>query len=176
MAICTGCSLLCEDIELTVKDGAISHVRNLCRKGHGHYQGLLTQRARPMIDGEEVALDQAIAKAAEVLHGSKAPLLCGWSNTTLEAQAAGMSIAKKLGASICDTSPPCLGTLMERIISGSVPTCTLDDVRNFADVSVFWGSDPSNSHPRHLSRFSYYRAERSVRRAMRRRGPALLWM
>ncbi|MDM7939344.1 MAG: formylmethanofuran dehydrogenase subunit B [Methanothrix sp.] len=156
MAICTGCSLLCEDIELTVKDGAISHVRNLCRKGHGHYQGLLTQRARPMIDGEEVALDQAIAKAAEVLHGSKAPLLCGWSNTTLEAQAAGMSIAKKLGASICDTSPPCLGTLMERIISGSAPTCTLDDVRNFADVSVFWGSDPSNSHPRHLSRFSYY--------------------
>jgi formylmethanofuran dehydrogenase subunit B len=29
-------------------------------------------------------------------------------------------------------------------------------VRNFADTSVFWGSDPSNSHPRHLSRFSYY--------------------
>ena len=156
MAICTGCSLLCEDIELTVKDGDISHVRNLCRKGHGHYQALLTERARPMIDGKEVALDQAIAKAAEVLHSSKAPLLCGWSNATLEAQAAGMSIAKKLGASICDTSPPCLGALMERIISGRIPTCTLDDVRNFADVSVFWGSDPSNSHPRHLSRFSYY--------------------
>ena len=45
---------------------------------------------------------------------------------------------------------------MERIIAGTVPTCTLDDVRNFADTSIFWGSDPSNSHPRHLSRFSYY--------------------
>ncbi|NMC09855.1 MAG: formylmethanofuran dehydrogenase subunit B, partial [Methanothrix sp.] len=156
MATCTGCSLLCEDIELTVKDGTISHVRNLCRKGHGHYQALLTDRARPMIDGKEVALDQAIAKAAEVLRSSKAPLLCGWSNTTLEAQAAGINLAKKLGASIGDVSPPCQGALMERIIAGRIPTCTLDDVRNFADVSVFWGSDPSNSHPRHLSRFSYY--------------------
>ncbi|HNX10295.1 MAG TPA: formylmethanofuran dehydrogenase subunit B, partial [Methanothrix sp.] len=25
-----------------------------------------------------------------------------------------------------------------------------------ADTTIFWGSDPSNSHPRHLSRFSYY--------------------
>lgn len=156
MAICTGCSLLCEDIELTVKDGAISRVKNLCRKGHGHYQALLIDRTRPMIDGKGVALDQAIAKAAEVLRSSKAPLLCGWSNTTLEAQAAGINLAKKLGATICDTSPTCLGALMERIIAGKIPTCTLDDVRNFADVSVFWGSDPSNSHPRHLSRFSYY--------------------
>jgi len=46
--------------------------------------------------------------------------------------------------------------LMERILSGSIPTCTLDDVRNYADVSIFWGADPSSSHPRHLSRFSYY--------------------
>jgi formylmethanofuran dehydrogenase subunit B len=45
---------------------------------------------------------------------------------------------------------------MERILNGKIPTCTLDDVRNFADTSIFWGSDPSNSHPRHLSRFSYY--------------------
>ena len=45
---------------------------------------------------------------------------------------------------------------MERILSGKIPTCTLDDVRNYADTSIFWGSDPSSSHPRHLSRFSYY--------------------
>ncbi len=45
---------------------------------------------------------------------------------------------------------------MERILTGRIPTCTLDDVRNFADTSIFWGADPSNSHPRHLSRFSYY--------------------
>lgn len=156
MTTCTGCSLLCEDIELVLKTGAISEARNLCRKGQGHYQALFTQRTKPMIEGREVTLDQAIARAAEVLKDARAPLLYGWSNSTLEAQTVGIKLARKIGATIDDTSSFCQGILMERILTGRIPTCTLDDVRNFADTSLFWGADPSNSHPRHLSRFSYY--------------------
>ena len=156
MAVCTGCSLLCEDIELVFKAGAISQVKNLCRKGQGHFQALFTQRSKPMIDGQEVTLDQAIGKAAEILKNAKSPLLYGWSNSTLEAQIVGLELAKKLGATIDNTSSFCHGILMERILTGKIPTSTLDDVRNYADTSVFWGADPSNSHPRHLSRFSYY--------------------
>ena len=156
MTTCTGCSLLCEDIELVLKTGAISEAKNLCRKGQGHFQALFTERTRPMIDGKEVTLDQAIAKAAEILKNARTPLLYGWSNSTLEAQTVGINLSKKIGATIDDTSSFCEGLLMERILNGKIPTCTLDDVRNFADTSVFWGSDPSNSHPRHLSRFSYY--------------------
>ena len=156
MTTCTGCSLLCEDIELVLKTGAISEAKNLCRKGQGHFQALFTERTKPMIDGKEVTLDQAIAKAAEILKNAKTPLLYGWSNSTLEAQTVGINLSKKIGAFIDDTSSFCEGLLMERILNGKIPTCTLDDVRNFADTSIFWGSDPSNSHPRHLSRFSYY--------------------
>lgn len=153
---CTGCSLLCEDIELTLKTGAISQVKNLCRKGHGHFQALFTERTVPRIDGEEVSVDQAIKKAADILRNAKHPLLYGWSNSALEAQRVGIDLAKKLEATIDDTSSFCQGTLMERVLAGKLPTCTLDDVRNFADTSVFWGADPSNSHPRLLSRFAYY--------------------
>ena len=156
MTTCTGCSLLCEDIELVLKTGAISEAKNLCRKGQGHFQALFTERTKPMIDGKEVTLDQAIAKAAEILKNARTPLLYGWSNSTLEAQTVGINLSKKIGAFIDDTSSFCEGLLMERILNGKIPTCTLDDVRNFADTSIFWGSDPSNSHPRHLSRFSYY--------------------
>ena len=156
MTTCTGCSLLCEDIELVLKTGAISEAKNLCRKGQGHFQALFTERTKPMIDGKEVTLDQAIAKAVEILKNARTPLLYGWSNSTLEAQTVGINLAKKIGAFIDDTSSFCEGSLMERILNGKIPTCTLDDVRNFADTSVFWGTDPSNSHPRHLSRFSYY--------------------
>ncbi len=156
MAICTGCSLLCEDIEVAEKDGAFSHVKNLCRKGHGHFQAVKAERTVPMIDGHEVTLDEAIIKAVEILKNSKSPLLYGWSKSTLEAQAVGIEIARKLGATIDGTWSFCREFLMERILQGKVPTCTLDDVRNYADTTVFWGSDPSNSHPRHLSRFSYY--------------------
>ncbi|MDM7934621.1 MAG: formylmethanofuran dehydrogenase subunit B [Methanothrix sp.] len=156
MATCTGCSLLCEDIEVALKDGAISQVRNLCRKGYGHFQALLTERTAPMVDGHRVSLDEAIAEAARILKGAERPLLYGWSNSALEAQSAGIDLAERLGATIDDTSSICQGLLLERVLRGELPTCTLDDVRNYADTSIFWGSDPSNSHPRHLSRFAYY--------------------
>jgi len=156
MTTCTGCSLLCEDIELALKTGAITQAKNLCRKGQGHFQAMFTERTRPMIDGQEVSSDQAIGKAAEILKSAKLPLLYGWSNSTLEAQAVGIDLARKLCATIDDTSSFCQGILMERVLTGKIPTCTLDDVRNYADTSVFWGADPSNSHPRHLSRFAYY--------------------
>ena len=71
MAVCTGCSLLCEDIELTLKTGAISQVKNLCRKGHGHFQALFTERIVPKIDGQEVSVDQAITKAVDILASPK---------------------------------------------------------------------------------------------------------
>ena len=72
MATCTGCSLLCEDIELVLKTGAISQAKNLCRKGYGHFQSLFTERTAPMVDGQEVSIDVAIKKAAEILKESKA--------------------------------------------------------------------------------------------------------
>ena len=156
MAICTGCSLLCQDIEADVSEGRLSKAKNLCRKGHGHFQASFSERTAPMIGGEEVDLNQAISRAAEILKSAKSPLLFGWSNSTLEAQRVGISLAEKLGATIDIASSFCQGSLMESILSGRLPTCTLDDVRNYADTSIFWGADPSNSHPRHLSRFSYY--------------------
>ena len=156
MAICTGCSLLCQDIEADVSDGRLSKAKNLCRKGHGHFQASFSERTFPMIGGKQVDLNQAIARAAEILRSAKSPLLLGWYNSTLEAQRVGISLAEKLGATIDDTSTFCQDSLMESILSGNLPSSTLDDVRNYADTSIFWGADPSNSHPRHLSRFSYY--------------------
>lgn len=156
MAVCTGCSLLCEDIEVALKAGGFDKVKNLCRKGHSHFQTVRGERTGPVVDGQEVSQDQAIERAAEILKDAKRPLLLGWANTSLEAQSVGIDLARKLGATIDDASPFCQGLLMERVLTGKLPTCTLDDVRNFADVSLYWGSDPSNSHPRHLSRFAYY--------------------
>ena len=156
MAICTGCSLLCQDIEASVSEGKLTKAKNLCRKGHGHFQASFSERTFPMIGGKQVDLNQAIARAAEILRSAKSPLLLGWSNSTLEAQRVGISLAEKLGATIDDTSTFCQDSLMESILSGNLPSSTLDDVRNYADTSIFWGADPSNSHPRHLSRFSYY--------------------
>jgi formylmethanofuran dehydrogenase subunit B len=34
------------------------------------------------------------------------------------------------------------------------PTCTLGEVKNRADLVVYWGSNPGESHPRHMARYA----------------------
>ncbi len=156
MTFCTGCSLLCDDIEVDFEGAKVKRTLNLCRKGRGHYDSLVVDRLDPAVDGSPATIDEAISKAAEVLAGAENLLLFGWGNSTLAAQGAGIELAKKLGSVIDDPSSYSQGMITEKILKGELPSCTFDDVRNFADVSIFWGDDPSSSHPRHLSRFSYF--------------------
>ncbi|MGC9514290.1 formylmethanofuran dehydrogenase subunit B [Methanocrinis sp.] len=156
MAFCTGCSLLCDDIEVDFDGGEVKKTLNLCRKGRAHYDSLGVDRLSSAVDGTAAKIDDCISAAAEILAGAKAPLIFGWGNSTLEAQRVGVELAKKLGSAIDDPSSYSQGIITEKILKGEVPTCTFDDIRNFADVSIFWGDDPSSSHPRHLSRFSYF--------------------
>jgi formylmethanofuran dehydrogenase subunit B len=152
---CTGCALICEDILYADKE-AVPQARNICRKGQAHYQSLFAERTKPMIEGRDASMEQAITRAAEILKDARSPLIYGWSNSSSEAQAVGMDLAERIGAAVDDPSTYCEGLFMEMVLAGKVPSCTLDDVRNFADTSIFWGSDPSSSQPRHLSRFSYF--------------------
>jgi formylmethanofuran dehydrogenase subunit B len=156
MVVCSGCSLLCDDIEVVLDSGRIGEISNICRKGLGRFRAVGLDRTDPRIDGNKSSYDDAILAAADLLRSSKRPLLFGWSNSTLEAQRQGIELARKLRGVIDDTSSFCQGILVEKVLTGELPTCTLDDVRDYADVVIFWGADPSSSHPRHLSRFSYF--------------------
>lgn len=128
---------------------------NLCRKGRAHYESLAVDRLTPSVGGAGVEVEEAVSAAGELLAGAKRPLLLGFGRSTLEAQRLGIELAKKLGATIGDPTSR-QGLITERILKGELSTCTFDDVRNYADVSIYWGDDPSSSHPRHLSRFSYF--------------------
>jgi len=37
---------------------------------------------------------------------------------------------------------------------GGAPAATLGEVKNRADLVIFWGSNPADSHPRHFTRYS----------------------
>lgn len=157
--VCTGCSLLCDDIEVDVDGERITSIRNTCYMGVGRFFA----KHEPMIDIEsghavDIATNTAtgIAEAAKRLRQSKNPVIFGLDNSTSGAQKKGIELAEALGAVIDDSSSFCQGPFVEAILNNRLPTCTLDDIRNKADVVVFWGADPQNSHPRHLSRFSYF--------------------
>lgn len=150
-AVCTGCSLLCDDIEVDVEDDRITSVKNACHMGVGRF---VAKHESATDITEDTA--SRISEAVKLLRKSKNPVIFGLDNSTSAAQKKGIELAETLGATIDDSSSFCQGPFVEAILNNCLPTCTLDDIRNKADVVVFWGADPQNSHPRHLSRFSYF--------------------
>jgi len=164
LVTCTGCALLCDDIEVVVENNSIKETRNACRRGSARLKGC-RNRLTPTINNKQVDIEACIKKAAELLRNASMPMLFGFTNSTCEAQVKAIQLAKRLNAIIDDTSSFCQGILMEKVLHKELKTCSLEEIRNKADVLVYWGSDAQNSQPRHLSRFTYF-----PRGEMRQRG------
>lgn len=153
--VCTGCALLCDNIEVELSGDQITKIKTACRKGFSRIMGCI-EPMPCMVEGKKVDITTAINNAARIIKNAEKPLIFGLGNSTSEAQKQAIELAKRIGAIIDDTSSFCQGPILEAIFHEKIRSCSLDDVRNRADVIVYWGSDPSNSHPRHLSRYSYF--------------------
>lgn len=155
--VCTGCALLCDDISFSILDDGSTQFFNVCRRGftmlktHVLERGIVTQTIR----GKESTLSDCIAEAAGMLRKAHHPKIIGLENATMDAQILGIKLAKRLGATIDDLSFFSFGGIFEAIIEGRLPTCSLEEVKRWADTVIYWGAYPHKSHPRHLSRFYY---------------------
>lgn len=152
---CTGCALLCEDIE--VCDGEVRHA---CRIGAARI--LNRQQIDPMVNQKVVGMDDAVESAADILRNAEKPMFIGLGNCITETQKKGIELSEKIDACISTGSHT---GLLEDIIHKRASTCTLPDVRDYADMIIFWGTDPTDTHPRLLSKYAYY-----PRGEMRQRG------
>jgi len=93
---------------------------------------------------------------ARLLSKAKRRLIFGLDSSTLEAQALAIELARKLGAVIDDASSFSFGPIIEGILSQEVPTCSLSEVKDKADLLLYWGANPTATHPPHLSKYTYY--------------------
>jgi formylmethanofuran dehydrogenase subunit B len=161
--LCPFCGTLCDDIEVDIADNKVIEVRNACQIGTKKFYSSNPSEHRyekPMIreKGElkEVSWDEAIDKAANILTNAKRPLLYGFSSTECEAQAKGVELGELLGGVLDNTASVCHGpTLLAKQDVGQ-PGCTLGEIKNRADLVIFWGSNPVHAHPRHLGRYSEF--------------------
>lgn len=155
--VCTACSCLCDDIEMEMENGRIVSMGKACRKGTAFFFGSENERLRTghLVEGNQVDVDQALAAAAGLLSRARRPLLFGLDNASLDAQAVGIELARILGAVLDDSSSFCQGKLTQDILTGVLPTCTFDQIHD-SDLLIYWGANPHNTHPRHLSKFSLY--------------------
>ncbi|AKB77899.1 Formylmethanofuran dehydrogenase subunit B [Methanosarcina horonobensis HB-1 = JCM 15518] len=153
--VCTGCGMLCDDIEVESEKNIVNKVYTACRVGVAHMKEG-KESAAFLVDNRPVNEETAINEAAAILKDAKNPLIFGLGTSTNEAQKLAIELAKKTSATLDDPSSFRLGSVVEALLQNRFKTCTLDDVRNKADVTIFWGTNPSDSHPRHLSKHSYF--------------------
>ncbi|MDM7918987.1 MAG: formylmethanofuran dehydrogenase subunit B, partial [Methanosarcina sp.] len=143
------------DIEVESEKNKVNKVYTACRVGVAHMKDG-KENAAFMVDNKPVDEATAIKEAASILKNAKNPLIFGLGTSTSETQKLAIELARKTSATLDDTSSFCLGKVIEALLNNKFKVCTLDDVRNKADVIIFWGADPSDSHPRHLSKHSYF--------------------
>ncbi len=161
---CLACGCLCDDIVLTATGRRIIAAEHACEKGRAWFLADHEPGDRPEVTVEGRAVERAVAldHAAEILAASHAPILLGLNWTSIETQAAAVALADLLGAVVdpahsADAIPRLLAT--QRV--GRV-SATLGEIKNRADVIVFWGVDPMTTHPRHWERYSVAPAGRFV--------------
>jgi formylmethanofuran dehydrogenase subunit B len=153
---CTVCGCVCDDLKVTFSGDLISHVDGACRLAEPWFASLsepLT-RSPASIDGRTVTFEQAIERAAEILRQSRAPLIWGLSRSSTAGQKAAVLLAEQIGATVDTTASVCHGPSIMAIQEVGESTCSLGEVRNRADLVIFWGADPAESHPRHFERYS----------------------
>jgi formylmethanofuran dehydrogenase subunit B len=151
---CPFCGCLCDDIAVEVENDTIVKVKRACSSGQGIFTDYDPRPRRPLIAGREVEWDEAVAEAARILSAADSPLIYGLSSSASEAQRKAVALADRIGAAIDSTSSVChgpTGLAMQRV---GEPTCTLGEIRDRADLLVFWGCNPDASHLRHFARFS----------------------
>jgi len=142
-----------------VEEGRVVAVTNACELGTKKFTGEKRLKNPILRDGNEwkdITPDEAIRYAADMLLSAERPLLYGWSGTHGEAQCVGVHMAELVRGVIDNTSSVCHGPSILAIQEVGHPGCTLGVVKNRADLVIYWGSNPIDAHPRHLSRYTRY--------------------
>jgi formylmethanofuran dehydrogenase subunit B len=154
---CTVCGCVCDDLRATISDNQLSAIHNACRLAEPWFAALSTNPAPQspaFVHDQPSSHEHAVVRAAEILSQSRAPLIWGLARSSTAGQRAAVQLADQIGATIDTTASVCHGPSIMAIQQVGESTCSLGEVRNRADLVVFWGADPVVSHPRHLERYS----------------------
>lgn len=154
-ATCTFCGCVCDDMILTVEDNQITHAKNACILGKAWFaEHTVEDRPFALIEGKEASTEEAVEAAARILAEARFPLIYGLSDTTCEAQRQAVSIADLIGANIDTTTSVCHGPTGMAFQGVGESTMTLGEVKNRADLVIYWGGNPAESHPRHFTKYA----------------------
>ena len=161
-AVCPFCACLCDDVVISVdvERNRIKEIRNACTFGVEKFLSVEKTEQRlkkPVVDGKETDYDDAIEKAVDILNAANKPLIYGLGNSGYNAQRIALEIAKLKNGVYDITESICHNLLyLELLRKHPFYYALLDEIRDNAQVVIYWGANPVVSHPRHLSKYSVY--------------------
>lgn len=151
---CLGCGCTCDDIVVTVRDERIVEAEHACPLGRawfgdGRVPGVV------LVDGRESGAEAALDAAAELLRAARGRLFVFLGDDlTCAAQRTALGIADRLRA-VAD------GVVSETAANGILASqrrgragATLGELRNRADLVVYWAVDPDARYPRYRERYT----------------------
>ncbi len=149
---CPFCGLACDDVAVAVEDRRIRVTQNGCLRSADAFASLdPVADLQPRINGKKASLDDSIIAAANILHASTQPVFSGLS-TDMTGMRAVMDLADRCGAVVDHmNSASKLRNLLVVQDSGWVTT-TLAEVKNRADLIIFFGGDIVSRFPRFFER------------------------
>jgi formylmethanofuran dehydrogenase subunit B len=155
-ATCLFCGCVCDDIVVHADQTRVLRAEHACSIGEAWFRGYTAERLHPdaLIDGQPASLESAVAAAAEVLVNADHPLIYGLGNLTSEAQREAVHLAEIVGGTIDSQSSFSHGSAEIASQMNGKLTCTLGEVMNRADLVIYWGCNPAESHPRHFTKYS----------------------
>jgi formylmethanofuran dehydrogenase subunit B len=160
-ALCPFCGCMCDDLTIVTEDNKIIEAKHACKLGSakimGHHRIKTPMMRTDKNDNfKEVSYEEAINETAKILVNSKRPLLYGWASALCEVHKKGILLTEEVGGIIDNTASVCHGPSTLAVHEKGLPTSTLGQIKNRADVVVFWGSNPVQAHPRHMGRYSVF--------------------
>lgn len=154
---CPVCGCACDDLRLTVDGTELVGIERACGLAEPWFRRQATAQPAPaMIEGRPVDLEAALDRATQILRDSDAPLIYGLSRSSTPGQRAAVQLADEIGAIIDTTASLCHGPSIMALQTVGESTCTLGEIRNRADLVIFWGCHPAETHPRHAERYSVF--------------------
>ena len=143
------------DLTVDMDNHRIIKAKNACVLGRAWFtQHTIEDHPVATIDGKEVKLEDAVEEAAQILVNAKLPITYGLSDTTCEAQRVAVAISDMIRGNVDTTTSVCHGPSGIAFQAVGESTATLGEVKNRADLVMYWGGNPAESHPRHFTRYA----------------------
>lgn len=161
--ICPVCGASCDDIQVELRsDGNGIITRNACKMGNAKFQEIVSSHRirEPLIKENgsfrKASFDEAVHRTALILAKAKRPLIFMGSETSCEAMEVGLHLGELLGAVVDSNSTVCHGPTAMGIQEAGRVGATAGQSKSRADLAVYWGCNPLESMPRHMSRYAIY--------------------